>query len=42
MDDLQNIRKEINSIDRELLKLFEKRMRCSIRVAEYKKENGIH
>ncbi len=41
MDDLQNIRKEINSIDRELLKLFEKRMRCSIRVAEYKKENGI-
>ena len=39
--DLGIIREEIDTIDKELLELFKKRMECSIKVAEYKKENGI-
>lgn len=41
MKDLNEIRKDINRIDRELVKLFRERMDCSKAVAEYKKENGI-
>ena len=41
MKDLNEIRKDINRIDTELLKLFCDRMDCSKAVAEYKKENGI-
>ena len=39
--DLGIIREEIDTIDKELLELFKKRMECSIKVAEYKKENGV-
>ena len=38
--DLQEIRKELDVIDRELVKLFEKRMDLSVEVAEYKAETG--
>ncbi len=41
MRDLKEIRKEINSIDDELIALFKRRMDCAADVAEYKKENGI-
>lgn len=39
--DLSEIRKEIDSIDKELVDLFARRMDCSKRVAEYKIENGM-
>ncbi|MEE0858607.1 MAG: prephenate dehydratase [Acutalibacteraceae bacterium] len=38
--DLGEIRKEIDSIDAQLIELFKKRMQCSIAVAEYKKETN--
>lgn len=41
MRDLNEIRKEINSIDEQLVKLFVQRMNCSRDVAEYKKANGV-
>ena len=41
MKDLKEIRKEINQIDEEMLKLFEKRMDVVNDVALYKKENNI-
>ncbi len=41
MRDLSEIRKSINEIDDELLKLFLKRMDCAREVGEYKKANGI-
>lgn len=40
MLDLQEIRKEIDSVDRELVKLFEKRMELTTDVAKYKIETG--
>lgn len=40
MLDLQEIRKEIDSVDRELVKLFEKRMELTTSVAKYKIETG--
>lgn len=40
MLDLQEIRKEIDSVDRELVKLFEKRMELTTEVAKYKIETG--
>lgn len=39
--DLQKIRKEIDIIDRELARLFEKRMDIVLKVAEYKKQNNL-
>lgn len=39
--DLDEIRTEIDKIDRELVSLFLRRMDCSAQVAEYKKENGL-
>lgn len=41
MRDLNEIRKEINDIDVQLIELFKKRMDCARDVAVYKKENNI-
>ena len=38
---LEEIRNEIDSIDKELVSLFIRRMKCSAEVAEYKKENNM-
>ena len=38
---LDEIRAEIDSIDKELVSLFIKRMNCAAAVAEYKKENSL-
>lgn len=38
---LDEIRTEIDTIDRELVELFKRRMHCSAMVAEYKKENSL-
>lgn len=38
--DLSEIRKEIDSIDKQLVELFKRRMDCSVRVAESKKETN--
>ena len=36
MNDLDNLRKQIDEIDTELVKLFERRMEQSLQIAEYK------
>ncbi|MDP4143514.1 MAG: chorismate mutase [Bacillota bacterium] len=41
MKDLKEIRDEIDSLDKELVKLFERRMIAVGQVAEYKKKNNI-
>lgn len=41
MKDLNEIRKEINEIDAQLVELFTRRMNCAKEVAEYKKANDI-
>ena len=41
MDELQNLRREIDAIDRELVELFRRRMDVTARVGEYKRANGI-
>ena len=41
MKSLDEIRAEIDSIDKELIALFMRRMDCSRAVAEYKKANNI-
>ncbi len=41
MRNLDEIRKDINRIDAELLNLFKERMDCAKEVGEYKKANGI-
>ncbi|MFR1707386.1 MAG: chorismate mutase [Clostridium sp.] len=41
MNELEQCRKEIDTIDKELLILFEKRMDVAVRVANYKKENNL-
>lgn len=41
MTKLDEYRKEIDRIDKEIVELFEKRMETVLNVAEYKKENGI-
>lgn len=38
---LKPIREEIDAIDRQLVELFQKRMDCSRKVAQYKIENGM-
>ncbi|HBA02631.1 MAG TPA: bifunctional chorismate mutase/prephenate dehydratase, partial [Clostridium sp.] len=38
MNELEQCRKEIDEIDKELINLFERRMDVAIRVANYKKE----
>ncbi len=39
--DIKNLREEIDSIDNELVELFEKRMRTAASIADYKKANGL-
>ena len=39
--DLKDIRVEIDSLDEQIVELFKKRMDCSVRVAESKRESGI-
>ena len=41
MNDLENARKEIEQIDRELAELFERRMEMSALIGKYKAENGL-
>lgn len=41
MKDLQQCRKEIDEIDKQILELFEKRMDVAVNVAEYKKEKNL-
>lgn len=41
MTKLDEYRIEIDEIDRELVQLFEKRMETVLKVASYKKENGM-
>lgn len=41
MDELHKLRQEIDQIDNELVKLFEKRMNISKKVADYKRINNI-
>ena len=41
MIDLSESRKEIDEIDRQLVELFERRMKVSADVAEYKKRTGM-
>ena len=41
MKSLESYRKEIDEIDSEITKLFEKRMNVVLKVAEYKKENNL-
>ena len=41
MTDLNDLRKQIDEIDAELLPLFTKRMECSRKVAEYKIANNM-
>ena len=39
--DLKDLRTEIDSIDKELISLFEKRMNTAAKIGEYKKQNDI-
>ena len=41
MGNLEDYRREIDSIDKELIALFEKRMNVAIKVGEYKKKSTI-
>jgi monofunctional chorismate mutase len=42
MNELENLRKEIDEIDQEICKLFEKRMGVSKKIGEYKKSNSMN
>lgn len=41
MSDLDNCRKDIDSIDKQLVELFEKRMDIAVKVVEYKEKNNL-
>lgn len=41
MEDLEKLRDKIDKIDEKIIQLFEERMETVIKVAEYKKQNGI-
>ena len=41
MDNLENARKEINDIDKQMMDLFIRRMRAAENIAQYKKERGL-
>ncbi|MCQ2368858.1 MAG: chorismate mutase [Paludibacteraceae bacterium] len=41
MNDLESIREQLLAIDNDMAKLFEKRMKLSRKVAEYKKANSL-
>lgn len=39
--DLNEIRKEINNIDEEIVRLIERRFNCAMKVGQYKKKNDL-
>ena len=39
--DIQELRKQINEIDAQLVKCFDDRMRVALEIAKYKKENNL-
>lgn len=41
MDELENLRRDIDAIDRELVELFRRRMDVTAHVGEYKRERGV-
>lgn len=41
MDNLENARKEINDIDKQMMDLFIRRMKAAENIAQYKKERGL-
>lgn len=41
MENLEKLRDKIDKIDEKIIHLFEERMETVIKVAEYKKQNGI-
>lgn len=41
MSELENLRKNINDIDKKLTDIFEKRMKTVLKIAQYKKENKL-
>ncbi|MCR4807664.1 MAG: chorismate mutase [Lachnospiraceae bacterium] len=41
MNELTELRNEIEAVDREMAALFEKRMECSAAIAGYKKKNNM-
>ena len=41
MDELELLRQQIDTIDRQLVSLFEQRMHTALNVAEYKREKGL-
>jgi chorismate mutase/prephenate dehydratase len=41
MEDIVGLRKDIDSIDGKIVELFEKRMETVLKIAEYKRQNGI-
>ena len=41
MSSIEELRKDIETIDRQMIELFEKRMSVSAKIAAYKKENNI-
>jgi len=41
VNEIEQCRKEIDEIDKELVNLFERRMDVAIRVANFKKENDL-
>ena len=38
---MNNVRKQINEIDQKMAKLFEERMNCAKKIAEYKAEHAL-
>lgn len=41
MDELGQLRKELDHIDKQLVDLFEERMEVSIKIGQYKKNNNL-
>ena len=41
MEDLKALRGEIEKIDKQMATLFEQRMQCAGKIADYKSENGM-
>ena len=42
MNEILDMRNEIDMVDRQLVELFEKRMKLVMKIAEYKKQNDIN
>ena len=41
MNDINELREKLDSIDAELMRLYSQRMEVSLRIAEYKRENSL-